>query len=376
MSIKYFIPILIATTNIFANDEILITRQAESYFEAGEYERAIELFEKLQKENLESWQEERLLYNIGTSYLKLGEFEKAMKSYDAIEQSSEKPHLLSRPLRTNQAVALYRQAMQLLKSPSPKPEEKEKAVFLLKDCLKMIKKAEEAECRFDMWLGSKNCESATDLFKLKSLAQSYLKTILKKNPNADSLEKTIKNIKFIPSKTEKLTSPKEILEAAIEYQSQALALQRIKHELAKEDEELNEKLLFSQTQAQQLASQFFKAIIVQENKDYPSNCQCEPWDQVIPLFEKGEESAKKAGALIKAKHHMNKVMKNQERSLKFWKEALAKLKPPEKSTPPPQPKQEEVKPLNEILKQLQQMDQDDRRPKPSSTTPKSGLRPW
>ena len=53
--------------NAHAQDDVTLTRQAQGYFSAGEYSRALELFRKLEGEKLAPWQHQRVLYNIGTS---------------------------------------------------------------------------------------------------------------------------------------------------------------------------------------------------------------------------------------------------------------------------------------------------------------------
>jgi hypothetical protein len=194
--------------------------------------------------------------------------------------------------------------------------------------------------------------------------------------------------RLLRTKTRKGNVPDEILEDAIEDQSHALELKRI-NQIIEGDKEPNRGFLVnSQDFTLKTAEPFFSAVIEKEIREFPGRCQCKPWNKVIPLFEKGREAAEKSLDLIRKGERPELAMKEQEKAIKYWKEALEKLRhPDEEEEPPPQPEQqpeaptpppepEESTSIDEVMKLLQQMDQDDRRPEPTETTPQQGLRPW
>ena len=69
-----------------AQEEVLLTRQAEAYFQAGEYDKSIELYQKLEDEKLLPWQHARIIYNIGTNSLEQNNSE-ALSEFTTIPYS-------------------------------------------------------------------------------------------------------------------------------------------------------------------------------------------------------------------------------------------------------------------------------------------------
>jgi hypothetical protein len=95
-------------------------------------------------------------------------------------------------------------------------------------------------------------------------------------------------------------------------------------------------------------------------------CQCSPWDVVIPLFEKGDEAARKASQLLKEQNRDLSMIYQQE-AVKYWSEALEAMKNPiKKEKPRPDP----------TLSRLQKMADEDRKPKPEPQQINKGNRPW
>jgi len=207
---------------------------------------------------------------------------------------------------------------------------------------------------------------------------------------------------FIEAISEKVTpSPKNpteaILESAIHKQEFALLVNRmtLQAESLKDTEDL---LPDVQTAALETADGFLPAALVRQKKAFngtgPDRCQCQPWDEVVPLFAAGYRHAQRAKEVLDQKtadtSAQASIIPLQEGAIKDWKEALEKLRakpkggakkqekqgggtPEQEKTPP----KEEQKELNSVLRFVQQMESDDRS-KPLIKVPgnKEVDRPW
>lgn len=148
----------------------------------------------------------------------------------------------------------------------------------------------------------------------------------------------------------------------------------------------------------QTSRQFLPAVLELQVKKYQGDgefrCQARPWDEVLPLFQKGWEEAKAANDLLQTKE-LEKALVHEGRALVAWQEALALLKKPVKDHSSPcqgsakQPKPQEkaapeeneaqVKPkedMQDILRVLQELNQDDQLPKTDQGIKNPSLRPW
>jgi len=205
------------------------------------------------------------------------------------------------------------------------------------------------------------------------------------------LEAAYFQIKRILRLWEKKTEdPQTILEEAIEDQKNALSLNRMIEQLPNNNPEnpgLDKVLLNFQQAPLTTMHPFLKKVILMQadsfenRKDNFSNCQQKPWDEVFPLVEKGRQLAADAWNLLEKNPIMrDQVMANQEEAVRYWQEALAKLKQKmneekqanlKEKQPPPASSQ-----LENALRLLQEMNQQDRRPHLEHAPVKEGLRPW
>jgi tetratricopeptide (TPR) repeat protein len=558
---------------VFAEEEILLTRQAEAYYEAKEYDKAVKLFEKLLNEKLQSWQQERLLYNIGTIYLEQEKWQQAAEQYSDISKSAEQAYLIGRALKTNEAILYFREGKHLLGQSDLKLEDYSKVIYLFLDSLRGIQEAQNAQCRQEIY--ESNCQLAVDLNELRSavkskfalaldkygeakiadspvkdglplllagvklvlthlnfleskklddnLRKNYLKlftrdaeswlllwdtqfnqlesleeaydgyrkglqkmkseeldesriafissaaslsdliqslwgmdpllnllqdlmtgyeraliqfpiqvtTLYQIETEQQQVEEIAKNTPEFPmdelnestnllmksldyvkqgkrisprfflneakqlirrllrTKTQKEPTPEQILIDAIEDESHAITLHRLSQEMETSADPSLEYLQKSQKLTLNTVEPFLTVVLEKEIKEYPERCQCKPWNQVIPLFEKGREAAKEAMEWINKGKRPRLAMLLQEKALKYWREALEKLRHPDEEKKPPEEKKPEPPPeepppleedqsasVDEVLRLLQQMDKDDRRPEPGQTTPQKGTRPW
>lgn len=164
----------------------------------------------------------------------------------------------------------------------------------------------------------------------------------------------------------------------------------------------NSKVLLEKAQTEVLhtALRFSPLVLKQQTERYSSSgqhrCQAKPWDEVLPLFEKGrEEGARAKKSLVEG--GLKGALQHQGRALLAWYQALAALKKPVadssspcqsdakpqesqgSSSPSQQPVEGAPKPKKgsgDVLRVLQELNQDDKLPKTDQGTKKKGLRPW
>lgn len=194
--------------------------------------------------------------------------------------------------------------------------------------------------------------------------------------------------------------PQRLLEDMIEEQHYAIALNRLRVNIPIDDKDYP-NLLQQTRKAQELtvraAEPFLPAVIDWEEKEFhkeaagsaDDRCQAHPWDEVLPLFEAGRQAAlQAAGGDIS--------IGKQEEALAKWQEALEKMRQPRASfsgscrggqekreqQKNKQPAKEEKKPekqkasMDEVLRQLIEMDQDDKLPKETQALELKVDKPW
>lgn len=184
-------------------------------------------------------------------------------------------------------------------------------------------------------------------------------------------------------------NPEEILEASLQDQVHALNLNHVLNRDENRVKDQESLLKGAQGFTLQTAVPFLEAVLEKEVREWPERCQCKPWNRVIPLFLKGETAAKLAESYLKQDPDDPQGMRKQEEAVKYWKEALHALRHPEKEEkkddkeekrqeepPPPQEEGEEKQPIEEVMRQLQKMHRDDRRPASGSRQTQKGIRPW
>ncbi|NGX41908.1 MAG: hypothetical protein K940chlam7_00182 [Chlamydiae bacterium] len=552
-----------------AQEEVLLTRQAEAHFQAKEYDQTIKLFQKLEEEKLAPWRHARLIYNMGTTFLEQESWQDALAEYSAVPYYPKEAPFLSRALMVNIAILQYRQASLLIDQEKLTFDEYSKAFYLYRNVLRNIRKAEIADCILQALIGKEYCQPSDDLIELRSAVKRELAIVTKQfgeekiaeSPSKEGIPFLLSGVKlalshidFLETKkmdstlkkkylklfardaeswlslweaqwkkmpeleeaqnqyieavtslqqdrldesrlallssvatlaelmenlwgidpvlnllqklltsyqrtldqapiqtptlyklqaeqkhlrevaettgvsTQELTlsdeyfskslefarqarskharffleearqwirrflrqkilpedkTPEEILEDAIQEQSHALILNHLNQEMDREKTETEELLQKSQGIALKIVEPFIPIVLHQEVLEFPERCQRKPWDRVIPLFNQGLQAAMFAHTILGEENATMFATAMQEEAVRFWKEALERMrkpeeeeKPPEeKEEAPPEKKDEETSP-QEVLRLLQKMEQEDREPKPLETTPQEGIRPW
>lgn len=214
--------------------------------------------------------------------------------------------------------------------------------------------------------------------------------------------------------TEKGLTAERVIEYAISEQTTALILNNLRFDaLDGPNENALKFVQNSQKETLNAADQLWAKVIKVQREGYQKEgtddrnenalrCQFQPWSSVMPLYEKGYQEANVALEVL-MNQGQNRVSKDhQQAALNHWKEALDKLKstPPQESCesppssggggapPPTQENKEENKAepaeipepqktsTQEILRLLQQMDQDDRQRGPEKSTAEFTEKSW
>jgi Ca-activated chloride channel family protein len=176
-------------------------------------------------------------------------------------------------------------------------------------------------------------------------------------------------------------SSKAILANAIEDQQHALLLNRLrlntKRESLGEDPLLN-LVVQAQRQAIKTAEPYLSLVLKEQSERFhdlqiPWNqrCQAVPWDQVLPLFDRGYQAAQEVASVG------DLSLPLQKKAVEFWLEAMRRLEQPPTGAPVPGcPGQQESKENQEVLRNLQEMDQEDQLPKAKASSAPKVDKPW
>lgn len=204
-----------------------------------------------------------------------------------------------------------------------------------------------------------------------------------------------------PAKRGLTDSSLSLLERALEEQHHALVLTRLAERArakvgASEKQKAQiDQLMKHISQAQKkvvtLAEPFLASVYAEQVRDFQEGgsieekCQAHPWDEALPLFEEGYFSASQAAYMPSTAL--------QEKTEEVWTKTIALMKKPKsafkgtcfggsstkgagKESAKPKPEPSQV-PMNQILHNVQQMEQEERVPlQGAPAAPKGVERPW
>lgn len=198
-----------------------------------------------------------------------------------------------------------------------------------------------------------------------------------------------------PVKRGSKPTPLELLINAQDEQHQAIVLNRLVERMEggeKNNATLMEQTVKAQQAAVSAATPFLDTVYAQQVHDFQQpgslieRCQAHPWDEVLPLYEKGYRSSIQAAIAPPS-------LIEQEQAMHSWNKALILLKKPKEAFKGTcqgsagQPKEGEgapekksaeekpAEPMKQVLQNIQKMEQEDRKPQPAPVAPK-GERPW
>lgn len=156
-------------------------RDAALFFEAGDYTRAISLYEDKLKERMPPWQKGIISYNLATALLKKGDVGQALKILQGIPKDVTRFSLLQPYYEWNLGLSFYQRA---LEATSKSLESEEDYLFIisqLENANESIQKSVKAACALELLEGRNECiiskESKEILTSIRSslfqLLQAY-----------------------------------------------------------------------------------------------------------------------------------------------------------------------------------------------------------
>lgn len=379
--------------HLLNGDEGFNLKRAQMFFEAGNLSKAESLYNEMLKKNLEPFEKAVVMYNQGTTLLNQNELQKAVEVLDTISLSGNPPPFLTRRIKTNLALAKFRQAVILLSSGQDDQNILEKAAYLLKTSETDIKAAIKAECELQEIEGRATCSIPSDLNELSLAIHGHLEKLSKlinlenlgDPQNAASLQHFRKKITEIYDEALKIKplnikQLNMILEKAIEAQHETLMMTRNLNHLGDVKEESRDALKFAETQVLKIADLYLSETYALQHHLYETTGLAKkPWNEILPLYNKGYQAANEALDLISEK--LEKASLNQEDAIKYWKEALRKSsddQSKEENEPKKVSQAEEKQSKSEkALQTLQEMENGDQKQKRSTKTNQQEVeRPW
>lgn len=186
--------------------------------------------------------------------------------------------------------------------------------------------------------------------------------------------------KYRPSS---INQPQTILEDAIEDERYAIIINRQEVRL----EDFTESVKAQQYAVSEVDG-FYDAVKAWQDHDFHKQgtlverCQYRPWDEVLPLFNQGLSSARKA-----LNYNGVDALIYQEQAYDAWKEALYKMNAPQDKSDSPckgaqktseshQDEPTQASSFEEVASQIIRMDEADRLPKEQVGTQPDVERPW
>lgn len=166
---------------LFALPIDVSVRQAEVYFEAGDYQRARMQFELL-ADHLEDWQKMILTYDIGTVLLAQDKGEEAIAAFQTIGGGSKALPALEQRLTANRALArllLAQHKLQALgKDAAATDEDYQTLILAFRYVLEDIDTAKRAACDLARAEGASACLPSEEIVQMHLLAKELLATLL------------------------------------------------------------------------------------------------------------------------------------------------------------------------------------------------------
>lgn len=339
-------------------------REAEAYFEAKQYAQAVERYENLLQTPLEQWQRAVLMYDMGCVFLAAGEWDQAKATFNSISLDNHLGPVLDERIQRNLMLLYMRQAESL----SDSSNDRRQAIDLLYKAIDLTPQVDQASCRLQQAEGVKECIPSYGADIMRKISIHFLAGLLQKEEEARIRASSLR-------------------------EGLALLLQEDEYAISDIDFLINHKM------HDKLKIRYGDLYNTEWNQALPLwNSQREKLinDKIvgtkegIELFERAEKEFKKGVELLEKKQE-NGAKGAFAASAEALRMLLEKLPPPPPSggkggekeqkasqeqggkKSPAQLKEEEA---DKTVQQLLQMEQQDRKLKPSPQIHKKELRPW
>jgi Ca-activated chloride channel homolog len=313
---------LLIGNTLSANDSEKILFQSNENLEAGFYGQAESGYRELLSRPLELWQQDIVLYNLGTAELKRQRWQQAVREFMRIGGDNLPPYLL-RPFNRNLALALLGQADRM---------------------------RQEGYSSFAS--------------RLYDLVETQFDIEFSAPPAADTEDEELD------------IEPLLILKEAVLKEEEALitalrgAVEKIRGEpFAGDLEEAKER----QEGVMSAAAPFIPALLSWKREAYRENrCLQKPFDKVVPLFSQGLEMAEKADELLGDQKTFPEAVSFQWEAIDLWTSAIESWSEFDPVEDPERIPDEE----DELFRQIIQMNIEDGRPEEEPVEIETVERPW
>lgn len=167
------------------NDQML---RANAFFQAKDYPRALAIYQQLLSKSQLQWEKSIIKYDIGSVLLAQKKWEEAIIQFEEISLSGNPPPFMIQDIKTNLALARLHQAEvifnQLNKEKEPSLDVFNQTIFMIREALKEIDEAKQAECQTAKLEGYASCENSIQLQQVYLFAKELLASVMTKYSEA------------------------------------------------------------------------------------------------------------------------------------------------------------------------------------------------
>lgn len=317
VSRKFLVLLIMIPLNGFSVDP------GESLYEAGQFKEAANWFSGELKHLPPEWLRNKLLYNLGTSLMAEKKWKEASDAFFAVSKEAYTYPLFRLRLLYNQIVALHHQGIDV------------RPLIQLIDIKELnALKIEEPKVKSDP------LDQAIRLYRLAALLDKPAPSL----PSAITLdEKNLDEATFylIQLKLNQTLTPSVFLESSLNQLAVAYALPNGHERVAKN------------------ASRFYSLVLEwQKARFKEGKCQCNPWNEVMPLFTDGLR-------MLEQKPFEKQIFYTYNK----WLEALQMMHAEQS------PSKEEEKPEENDIRELREMQTLDKQQSKPKMKPVGGM-PW
>lgn len=315
--------------------------KAKALWETHDYSAASQIYQNLLLQSLPTWQKARLYYNLGTTELSQQHPIEAIDFFQKVKPEELLLPRFGRDFFLNLGIAYLQYVDLLISNGSSFPQQ----LFFIRQGLRSFDQAKQIDCQIQKEEQQKDssfdCKASLLLGLWIQFEQAKFEAV---NREKMEQEKSRLNIKAGPAK---------ILWKALEQSNQAF-------EIYLDALEKKEILSFQKLKEYfqpilTIADTFIPSVIEEQNVKFQdkeregSKCQRAPWDQVIPLFDRGYQ------AVLKTMQHIKNgifdfqiLVSSQEQTIKDWEKALDLLLHPPQSSSNSNESEEELDRIGEI----------------------------
>lgn len=335
--------------------------QAEAFFETKQYEHARDLYQNMLQDIIKPWERAIIMSNLGYVLMANHEWDQAIATFNSVPLDNELSTLLRERTAYGLTLTYYYQAMAT--------DNFSQRIVLLNQALKAIEPAQQAKCALLKAEGDPKCKPDPQLVRLAPLIQYQIAHALQSLMN------------------EKLTDPnaKEGLPLLLDGVNYSLAEQKFIHQ-PKISEDLKKQYVSLLISDNASSTPLWTALKQKFHKNPKDSQRANIFDKAEIEFIAGQVALKKGD--------IEKSLRSFELSAEELKKLIALPPPPSPAPSPPKPKPEQQTPqqskqqeketpqsdkkeaIDQVLRLLLKMNNEDTITAPQRPSPQKVLRPW